>query len=593
MKMWSMRVIILLLFCYACLSTDNRKVYFESRNFHNVLRWLPAEPAFPGQKVLYSVQYRSDADDQSFRIKEGCQNITALSCDLTLETPSLHDVHYQAQVYVNGSCHGRTFRFKPLADTTFGPPSLSTYTTVSSLHVNVTLPSDPKGVSIRDIITGSRNGSSAAVTVYVLKITQPTWAAQVNESTTGRFIINLKNNQTEYCGYVVYKPSAEWGRPESEKASFCAKLQDDPLMLLPWLLVSAALLAAVITIPILSLCSYVKGGKEKTMPQTLETPFSSQSRVLEILDGNLIISKPEFYTQIDQTVYATICAKPNVPSVGTEGYSPQDIPCRTWQGSVGSSVGTDAQTLNPEDTSGQSSEIYSFVAVHVPAEENKDGKRATTKDKETWNLPWSSSGERWDTDGISPVLTTHGVPLLTKPDSYESRAGMPVQLHTVRDPNGQLTLPSLTLQLQSNTSERERKPLLSDLIDPHREGPSLASFQSIDSSEWSDSGCDESSVNTPTHPYCNTNYFPSQPVDPYIQKRSSDASFDSGYKQNWLPEILLGMASKDSCSYRRADNPWTWTNDKMEEEAEEDEERGREEGSRQILLGGWGLQIQE
>lgn len=46
---------------------------------------------------------------------------------------------------------------------------------------------------------------------------------QVNETTTGRFAINLKNNQ-EYCGYVVYKTSSEWGRSESENASFCVTL---------------------------------------------------------------------------------------------------------------------------------------------------------------------------------------------------------------------------------------------------------------------------------------------------------------------------------------------------------------------------------
>lgn len=47
---------------------------------------------------------------------------------------------------------------------------------------------------------------------------------QVNETTTGRFVINLKNNQTEYCGYVVYRPLSEWGRLKSENTSFCVTL---------------------------------------------------------------------------------------------------------------------------------------------------------------------------------------------------------------------------------------------------------------------------------------------------------------------------------------------------------------------------------
>lgn len=148
-----------------------------------------------------------------YQIKEGCQNITALSCNLTAETPSLYDVHYRAQVYGNGRFHGRTNSFKPLADSknlyahscissfhpsqiyhtaTFihssffasvailGPPTLFTYTTVSSLHVNVSLPLGPNGVSVADIIVHSKNGPSKAVPIYTLKITHPKWAIQVS-----------------------------------------------------------------------------------------------------------------------------------------------------------------------------------------------------------------------------------------------------------------------------------------------------------------------------------------------------------------------------------------------------------------------------
>lgn len=41
----------------ACLSTVNGKVYFVSKNFHNVLHWDVAAPAHPGEEVLCSVQY--------------------------------------------------------------------------------------------------------------------------------------------------------------------------------------------------------------------------------------------------------------------------------------------------------------------------------------------------------------------------------------------------------------------------------------------------------------------------------------------------------------------------------------------------------
>ncbi|CAJ1062753.1 interferon lambda receptor 1 [Xyrichtys novacula] len=585
MKMWSMKVIILLLFCYACLSTETRKVKFVSRNFYNILHWVPVEPALPGQKVLYSVKYWSDVQGQPHMTKMECQNITALSCDLTAETPSIYDVHYKAQVCANGRDHGSTIRFKPLADTIFGPPSLSNFTTVSSLHVNVTLPLGPNRVSVGDIITGSKKGPFETVIVYVLNITHPKWAAHVTESKTGRFVINLKNNQTEYCGYVVYKPSSEWGRSPSEKAFFCAKLQGDPLKSLPWLLVGAALLLAILITSIACIIHYVKGGKKNKMPESLVTPSNFPPVVLDIPDGNIAISKPEFNTQGEKTVYATIQVKPNLPLDNKVGYSPQDISFQSWQGSAESSVSTGTQTPvpNPRDTSNHSSEIYSCVAVHVPAEDNNDD---------------SVSGESWGKDEISPELTMNGVLPSPGLDPLESKAAMPLLLHTVRDSNGQLMLPSLTLQLQSNEGDRERKPLLSDLIDSNTEGPLLVSLHSFDSSEWSDSGCDDSTVNTPTYPYCNTDNSPSQPVVPYLQHGcqsapSNDAILASGYKQNWTPAVFPGIPFKDSCEYRKTNKPWTWTSNKTEEEKEEYDEPEREGDCRGILLGGWGLQIED
>lgn len=158
----------------------------------------------------------SDVEKQ-FKIKEECQNIIALTCDLTAETPSVPDVQYQAQVYVNGGLlHRTTNRFKPIADSKnlhvhssisvfppsqmysvaffihsslfvsvaiLGPPTLSTYTTVSSLYVNVTLPLGPNRVSVADIIRRSKNGPAKTVIVYILKITEPKWASLVSPCT--------------------------------------------------------------------------------------------------------------------------------------------------------------------------------------------------------------------------------------------------------------------------------------------------------------------------------------------------------------------------------------------------------------------------
>uniref|UniRef100_A0A096M2K9 Interleukin-22 receptor subunit alpha-1-like n=1 Tax=Poecilia formosa TaxID=48698 RepID=A0A096M2K9_POEFO len=152
--MWPRNILVLLLFCYGeffdCHMCYLYHLQIMSKNFNNVLHWDPVEPAFPGQKVLYSVQYWR-GDDQNYLKKMECQNITSLSCDLTAETPSVYDVYYKAKVMVNGSCHGITTSFNPLRNTVFGPPVLSIRTTASSLHVNITVPKGPNGKSIPNI----------------------------------------------------------------------------------------------------------------------------------------------------------------------------------------------------------------------------------------------------------------------------------------------------------------------------------------------------------------------------------------------------------------------------------------------------------
>lgn len=49
---------IALLSSFPPARTLTGKVYFDSINFNNVLRWEPVESASPGEEVLYSVQYK-------------------------------------------------------------------------------------------------------------------------------------------------------------------------------------------------------------------------------------------------------------------------------------------------------------------------------------------------------------------------------------------------------------------------------------------------------------------------------------------------------------------------------------------------------
>ncbi|KAF3692203.1 Interleukin-22 receptor subunit alpha-2 [Channa argus] len=553
MKMWSMRVSLLLLVCYACLALNcNARVYFVSKNFNNILHWDPVKTATPEEKVLYSVWYKSDTMDK-FQLKEECHNITALSCDLTAETPSVYDIQYKALVLINGSSHGLSLRFKPLAETILGPPKLSISTTVLLLHVKVTLPLGPNGVSIADIINGSTKGPNQGAIIYTLKITEPKSAALEEKKTTGQFVIDLKSKLSLYCGYVVYVPLSESGRSQSQNASFCVTVPADHRMLVPWLLIGAAFLAAIIIMSVLYTYNYVKGGKQNSMPQSLVTATGTLNKVLQPQDRKLSISKPELCTPT-KTSYATIqpSVKPNLLSITNGGYSPQDVTLQAW---TGSSVGTDEHSPNPItlDSSSQS-EIYSVVVIN---RENKDFQQVTTKNTNSSNVASSSSSssssshrESSDKGEMSRIPAT-----LHDLDATESDQGRPLLLHTERNPSGQLMLSLLFPPLQSSTNTgpspltSERKPLLSDLIDT-KAGPSLASLLSFDSSEWSDSGCDDTTVDTPTI------YSPSLTAVPdfhqgCLDTPATEAAFESGYKQNWMSEILVEAGGNNSCIYKR------------------------------------------
>lgn len=283
------------------------------------------------------------------------------------------------------------------------------------------------------------------------------------------------------------------------------------------------------------------------------------------------------------------------PSVGAEVYSPQDVPGQFWPDSSNPSVDTNAHSPAPmpDDTSGQSSEIYGVVAVHDPTEE-KDLQQAT--DTGTNNLQLLSSEQCWNRGGMCPKLSSHGAPPLSVPDMFDD-PDRPLLLHTARDSNGKLVLPSLTFQLQTNTEDLQRKPLLSDLI-VNTEEPTLASLQSLDCSDWSDSGCDDSTLDTPTQPYCNTNYCPSQVVVPKFHQgclNAPSSDEESGYTQKWMPPVLLKAASKDGCECTGTNYLRNWTAVTQEEEGEKEEDFGEEDrsGHSQILLGDWMVQIQK
>lgn len=324
-------------------------------------------------------------------------------------------------------------------------------------------------------------------------------------------------------------------------------------------------------------------------------------RVLPPQDKSLNISKMDVVPVAQKTLYATIQMKQHVPSVGEGGYSPQDIPSQAWQDDTGSSVEADQPASNSRNTSGQWSVVYSSVAVHVP---NQEEDVPQTAIKDTNNPPLYSRSDGWTHGGMSPKLSSHEAPRLTLPVTFDSNSAdsTPLLLHAVRNSSGKLELPALTFQLLGNTEDWQRKPLLSDLINCKTEGPSLASMLSPDGSEESDSGCDDSTLNSPMQPYCNRHYCPSGPVVPDFQQgrlitSSSDDVLQSGYKQNWMPANFL--QSEHSREYTAGTNyPCTWSGLRKDEEDEEDEEDETLAGEElcspsEILLGDWMVQIHE
>lgn len=575
MKMWSLNVMILLLFCYASLSTGKGNVFFESKNFFNVLHWDPVEPGFPGEDVLYSVKLQRYGEEQG-EIKQ-CQNISGFTCDLTDQTPLILDVEYVAEVLGNGTSLGYTTRFKPLADTAFGPPTLWKRTSRSALLLNVTLPLGPHEDSIADIIARGTTGSSKTVFLYTLHLTHPKWAEHVNESTSGQFVINLKK-QTEYCGYVVYRPSPEWGRKESEKAHFCETIPGDHQV--HWILVGAAVVAGLVVTAIVCVCTYVKGGNVKSTPRALDFQKAPEIR-LQCPDENFIF--PKLKDVSEKEACPTIKMQVAVPPKTSQGYFAQD----NRQDSTGSSVDTGASSVmpNPEITSAQSSDIYGVVVVHVPQDENGYFPKAANEDTQIVR----------DSGKMRGAQISRGSPALPDVGSAESDEARPLVLRTSRDVDGQLVLSSFALRFPDINDDTgspvspEMKPLLKDLIDSKDE-------PSLDTSEWSDSGCDEGNLNSPAQPYCNSNYSPTQPVSGYLQQGTQsrlpeETTSEAAYKPNWMYKIGDDCASTERCEDTKTDYQWTSAGLKMEDEGENDEGNDGVESS--FTLGKWMIHIQD
>ncbi|KAM7340768.1 hypothetical protein ACRRTK_001383 [Alexandromys fortis] len=125
-------------------SLKPRNVQFQSRNFHNILRWQPGS-FFTGNGSVYFVQYKMYGQRQ-WKNKTDCWGTTALFCDLTNETLDLYEPYYGRVMTARAgsySAWSMTPRFTPWWETKLDPPAVTTVPVNGSLLVLLRAPELP------------------------------------------------------------------------------------------------------------------------------------------------------------------------------------------------------------------------------------------------------------------------------------------------------------------------------------------------------------------------------------------------------------------------------------------------------------------
>ncbi|XP_010883684.2 interferon lambda receptor 1 [Esox lucius] len=476
MDLWPRKFIFLLLFYCGCSAIDEGKPYFISRNFNTVLHWRKADSL--GEEVLYSVQYARYGEE--YKPKLGCQKITALLCDLTAETPYIYSHSYRARVYANGHLLGQTVNFNPLRETVLGPPIVSVIPTKSSIKVTVMLPLGPNNrTSIEEIFNSTSFSYHIPPTIYTLTITHPSWASQVRETRNGEFVINnLRNNNTEYCGYVHYKPTKEPYRPASENQAFCVTLPGDRWLLIPWFLLFVCLLLCFLLPALVVFYQYVR--KTSDIPETLKLRKTTSPPSWHIPEAIIIsIAKPD--------PMASSCdVQKTDDNKGSRPYFQQKV--QPWHSN--SYKGQQGPPPDYYNDSTESSANYSMVVVEVNNNKAKV-ERECHQEREV-NPPWSADpnirsdcmsswGERGP-DGFSCGA-------LPEPDGcLQNSDVVPIVLPTCRRTDGQLLLSTLLFQPEPRTTiaswaDAEGQPLLLDPGRTQHGVPLLSDIVMMDKSE--------------------------------------------------------------------------------------------------------------
>ncbi|XP_052607093.1 interleukin-22 receptor subunit alpha-2 [Peromyscus californicus insignis] len=203
-------------------SLKPQKVQFQSRNFHNVLRWQPGS-SLTANGSVYFVQYKMYGQRQ-WKNKTDCWGTTALSCDLTNETLDLYEPYYgRVKTAWAGrySAWSRTPRFTPWWETKLDPPVMTAIQGNASLLVLLRTPELPYR---------NQHGKNTSMEnyydlVYRVFITNNSLAKEQKayEGTQRTVRIEGLTPHSSYCiAAEIYQPMLDRKSPRSERR--CVKI---------------------------------------------------------------------------------------------------------------------------------------------------------------------------------------------------------------------------------------------------------------------------------------------------------------------------------------------------------------------------------
>ncbi|XP_051576034.1 uncharacterized protein LOC127453597 [Myxocyprinus asiaticus] len=440
--MWPLSAVIVLLCCTGvwCHGCNLTELYFQSRNFYNVLRWDDVEIA--GQSALYSVQYHIYGE--TYKPVIWCQNISVPQCDLTNVTTDVAS-RYFAKITASGQCLGEVRHFTPVEQTILERPQLSVTWNDTSLMVKVVPPMGPDNLSIEKCL-----GTPSIK--YKVNLTHPeSEAGKVFEGTSDSVVIRLVKMDTQYCGEVVYSLTVPFSLRQSENASFCVTVSARKSWFL--IILPPGLLALLLLIVILIVLCQQSVKRKHSLPKALMLPkINTQLFCSHTWDDISKVQVWSGFCDISQKLpQASIPQERSEVMYNCTGYASQDSHDPEWKSdSVGSQQEMTSDISEP-------SVIYSMVVgrsdVQISDNPPTDGRIDETSSKlsglqSVWVEGTNVSVDRKLTDS-----DTNNKPLVV-PVTPGSNGTL--QLHEF--------LFQSSLLLAHETLHGERKPLLTDLV---------------------------------------------------------------------------------------------------------------------------------